>query len=159
MNARKNGVGQERMREGNRAGTGRRKRRQPSANASPSDIPRGIEVLVKKASVDPEFRELLIEKRAEAAGEIDLRLDPAERTILANVPKDQLQAIISRTKVSWKDRAIFLGRAAAVMLTALSTIAIPTGCATKGNDTDRDYLAKKELEVPADDESGPDSGS
>ena len=31
-------------------------------------IPLGVEVLVKKASVDPEFRQLLLEKRGEAAG-------------------------------------------------------------------------------------------
>ena len=31
------------------------------------DIPRGIELLVKKASVDAEFRALQLERRAEAA--------------------------------------------------------------------------------------------
>lgn len=85
------------------------RRRTPATHSlttetSPSSIPRGIEVLVKKASVDPAF----------------------------------------------------LGKTA-VMLTALGTITLPTGCATKGNDADRDYLVKKELEAPADDESGDDS--
>ena len=130
-----------------------------SAETSPASIPRGIEVLVKKASVDPAFKQLLIEKRADAAREIDLDLHSAERMILTNVPKEQLEGIIARTKVNWKHRAAFLGKTAAVMLTALGTIALPTGCATKGNDTDRDYLVKKELEAPADDESGADSES
>ena len=130
-----------------------------SPETSPASIPRGIEILVKKASVDPAFKELLIEKRAEAAREIDLKLDSAERVILTNVPKDHLEGIIARTKVNWKHRAAFLGKTAAVMLTALGTIALPTGCGTKGNDTDRDYLVKKELEAPAADESGDDSES
>jgi hypothetical protein len=79
--------------------------------------------------------------------------------ILTNVPREQLEGIIARTKVNWKHRAAFLGRTAAVMLTALGTITLPTGCGTKGNEPDRDYLVKKELEAPADDESGDNSES
>jgi hypothetical protein len=127
-----------------------------SPETSPASIPRGIEVLVKKASVDPAFKELLIEKRADAAREIDLKLDSAERMILTNLPKEHLEGVIARTKVNWKHRAAFLGRTAAVMLTALGTITLPTGCG-KGIDPDRDYVLKKELEAPADDESGDDS--
>ena len=37
-------------------------------------VPRGIEVLLKKASVDPAFRELLLSRRAEAANAIGLIL-------------------------------------------------------------------------------------
>jgi hypothetical protein len=98
----------------------------------------------------------LIEKRADAAREIDLKLDSAERMILTNLPKEHLEGVIARTKVNWKHRAAFLGRTAAVMLTALGTITLPTGCG-KGIDPDRDYVLKKELEAPADDESGDDS--
>lgn len=121
------------------------------SGTSIGEIPRGIEVLVKKASVDARFKELLVEKRAEAAREIDLKLDPAERAILNNTPKRQLEAIISRTKVSWKDRAVFLGRTATVMLAALSTVAMTTGC-TKGNRPDREDLARTEMKASQDEE-------
>jgi len=47
------------------------------------DIPRGVEVLVKKAAVDPAFKKLLLEKRAGAAEAIALKLEPAEAAMLA----------------------------------------------------------------------------
>ncbi|MGD0091202.1 MAG: hypothetical protein ABSE73_14895 [Planctomycetota bacterium] len=61
--------------------------------------PGGIEVLLKKAAVDPAFRQLLIEKRAGAAQAIGLKLEPAEALMLAQVPPAQLEGIISFTKV------------------------------------------------------------
>jgi hypothetical protein len=88
-------------------------------NAVPAGIPRGIEVLLKKASVDPDFRLLLLERRAEAARAIDLDLNPAERAMLQGIPQEQLEAIIARTTVEPEQRRAFLGRAAAVMLGAL----------------------------------------
>ncbi len=84
-------------------------------------IPRGIEVLVKKASVDPDFKALLLAKRAGAAAEIGLELDPAESSMLNGIPASLLEGIIARTVVSPISRAAFLGKAAAVMLAALST--------------------------------------
>ncbi len=86
-----------------------------------SQIPRGIEVLVKKAAVDAEFHKLLLERRAEAAKEIGLVLDPAEAAMLASIPASLLEGIIARTTVSPISRAAFLGKAAAVMLAALGT--------------------------------------
>jgi hypothetical protein len=62
-------------------------------------VPRGIEVLVKKAAVDPAFRELLLARRAEAASEIGLALEPAEAAMLDAIPAAQLEAIIARTTV------------------------------------------------------------
>jgi hypothetical protein len=100
--------------------------RPPGSGKSLGEIPRGIEVLVKKASVDAEFRKLLVEKRAEAAKEIKLQLDPAEVLMLDTVPKGQLEAIIANTKVSAESRRAFLGRAAAVMLAALGVSTL--GC-------------------------------
>ena len=67
-------------------------------------IPRGIEVLVKKASVDSEFRELLLGRRGDAAGEIGLELTAAEKAMLANIPAEQFKAIISQTKVKPENR-------------------------------------------------------
>jgi len=88
------------------------------ANANPP-VPRGVEVLVKKAAVDAEFKTRLLEKRAEAAKEIGLELAPAEAMMLNAVAAAQLEAIIARTTVSPISRAAFLGKAAAVMLAAL----------------------------------------
>ena len=92
-------------------------------------VPRGIEVLVKKASVDAEFKKLLLEKRSEAAKEIDLILKPSEAAILDNIPAEQLEKSISSAKVDPKHRLIFLGKVAALMLLALGAIAI-AGCGT-----------------------------
>jgi hypothetical protein len=100
-----------------------------------NDIPRSVEVLIKKAAVDPEFRELLLAKRAAAAGEIGLPLEPAEAAILNAIPADQLRAIIARTKVDQSAVPALLGKAAAVMLVALG-ISYPAedsaGAGTRG---------------------------
>jgi len=93
--------------------------RPPGSGKSIGNIPRGIEVLVKKASVDAKFKRLLIDQRARVAKEIDLDLEPAEVMMLDNVPAEQLEAIIARTKVNARSRGAFLGKAAAVMLAAL----------------------------------------
>ncbi len=106
-----------------------------TAPYSPSGIPRGIEILVKKAAVDPAFKEILFEKRAEAAEAIALKLEPAEAAMLNAVPAAQLETIIAHTTVSPKLRPAFLGYAAAVMLAALG--AVTASCAaTFGNQPD-----------------------
>lgn len=91
------------------------------------EVPCGIEVLVKKASVDPEFRKLLLEKRAGAALEIGLELEPAEATMINAVPKAQLEAIIATTAVEPRQRTAFLGRVAAVMIVALGASTVGCG--------------------------------
>ncbi len=89
-------------------------------------VPRGIEVLVKKAAVDAEFKALLLDRRAGTATEIGLALEPSEAAMLAAIPASQLEAIIEGTKVDEKARPAFLGRAAAVMIAALGVSA--AGC-------------------------------
>jgi hypothetical protein len=95
-------------------------------------IPRGIEVLLKKASVDPAFKALLLAQREEAARLIDLALTPNERLILQSAPVDQLTAMIDRTKVPQEHRRVFLGHAAAAMLAALGIVALQPGCGPAG---------------------------
>lgn len=85
----------------------------------PGPVPRGIEVLVKKAAVDAEFQAVLLEHRAEAAGLIGLELDPSESLMLRAVAREQLEAIIARTDVPQEHRRAFLGQAAAAMLAAV----------------------------------------
>jgi hypothetical protein len=100
--------------------------RPPGCGKPLGDIPRGIEVLVKKAAVDPAFRRLLMARRGAAADEIGLTLQPAEAALLAAVPAQQLQAVIDRTRVAPEVRPAFLGKAAAVMLVALGVSSFET---------------------------------
>jgi hypothetical protein len=89
------------------------------------NIPQGIEILVKKASIDSIFRAILLEKRAEAAKEIELSLNPSETIIINTIPREQLDAIIDRTFIEPGPRAAFMGKVATLMIIALSVAA---GC-------------------------------
>lgn len=82
--------------------------------------PRGLEVLLKKASVDPDFRRELLADPESAAAAIGLELDPVERSMLRNMPGEQLATVIDRTEVPLPQRRIFLGRVAATMLAVLT---------------------------------------
>ncbi len=93
--------------------------RPPGSGKDIGEIPRGIEVLVSKASVDAGFRALLLERRAGAAEAIGLTLSPTEAMMLKAIPAPQLEAVIDRTKVEPANRRAFLGTAAAAMLAAL----------------------------------------
>lgn len=101
--------------------------RPPGSGKQLGDIPRGIEILIKKASVDSAFRSLLFQKRAVAAESIGLRLNDAEVAMLGAVPVEQLSMIISNARVEPQQRVAFMGYAAAVMLAALSATSI-AGC-------------------------------
>jgi hypothetical protein len=103
--------------------------RPPAPGRQQDSIPLGIEVLIKKASVDPAFRKLLLEKRAEAACAIALELSPAEVTALKAVPPAQLEKIIASIRVPDLQRRAFLGQVGAAMLAAL-TLGL-AGCGTQ----------------------------
>ena len=98
--------------------------RPPGSGQPVGPIPRGIEVLIKKAAVDAEFRTLLLERRAEAAGEIGLVLEPAEAAMLAAAPAAQLEAIIDQTTVLPAHRRAFLGKAGKAMLAVVGGAAV-----------------------------------
>lgn len=83
-------------------------------------IPQGLEVLVAKASVDPEFRAVLLKRGDEAATWIGLPLEPAEAAMLAAVPREQLEAIIARVHVPEQFRAAFLGSDLSAMRAAVA---------------------------------------
>jgi hypothetical protein len=91
----------------------------PGSGRCTGTIPRGIEVLVKKAAVDPAFRELLFEQRGAAATGIGLELDPAENAMLSAIPREQLAQIVSETTVPDEQRRVFLGRLAVAMLAVI----------------------------------------
>ena len=102
--------------------------RPPGSGKDLGDTPRGIEVLLIEASVDPDFRKLLTEKRADAAKEIGLDLTPAEAAMLNGIPEAQLELIIRETRVSKKLRAQRRKRIAGVALAALGVGAAKLGC-------------------------------
>lgn len=107
--------------------------RPPGCGRELGAIPRGVEVLVKKASVDPWFKALLMNQRAGAAEAIGLALAPAEVTLLNFIPASQLDAVIARTKIEPSKMPAFLGKAAAVMLVALGASSAPAQLApTRG---------------------------
>jgi len=97
-------------------------------------FPRGIEVLLKKASVDAEFRTILLDDPSQAAASIELALEPVESAMLQNIPTEQLAAIIDRTEVPQPQRRAFLGTAAAAMVAVLagSNSALAGGPPLKG---------------------------
>ncbi len=125
--------------------------RPPGSGRGNVVVPRGIEVLVKKAAVDPEFRELLFEQRGAAAAAIELELDPAENAMLSAIPQAQLAQIVSQTTVPVEQRRVFLGRIAAAMLAVLG--AGLAGCEpgkTRGTAADQPEkrLAKADSTTP-----------
>jgi hypothetical protein len=93
--------------------------RPPGSGRSNVAVPRGIEVLVKKAAVDAEFRPLLLAQRGAAAASIGLELDPAESAILSTISEEHLARIICQTEVPAQQQHVFLGHVAAAMLVAL----------------------------------------
>ncbi len=93
----------------------------------PRHIPRGLEVLIKKAAVDAAFKNILFEQRADAAAAIGLKLTAAEEAMLAAVPLPHLEGIVAHTRISPKLKPAFLGYAAGAMLAALSVAS--AGCA------------------------------
>ncbi len=94
--------------------------RPPGSGRGHGSIPRGIEVLVKKASIDPDFRRTLLEQRAEAAEAIGLELTGSETTMLNTAPEDQLVMVIDSTRVPEPHRAAFMGRSSESMLAAVT---------------------------------------
>ena len=93
--------------------------RPPGAGLPIGTIPRGIEVLVKKAAVDAKFRLVLLDQRADAAAVIGLQLEPAEVMMLRAISREQLATIVARTSVPETQRRTFLGQAASAMLATL----------------------------------------
>ena len=69
------------------------------SNRLVGDFPRGIEILLKKASVDPVFRQFLLQDPLTAAQSIELDLKPVEISILNNTPISILQRMIASIRV------------------------------------------------------------
>lgn len=97
--------------------------RPPGCGSPIGPIPRGLEILIKKAAVDPEFKKLLVEQRSAAASQLELTLEPAEAAMLDSVPIAQLEAIIAATKVPEETRRKWLGKVTVAALVAMGVVA------------------------------------
>ncbi len=88
--------------------------------------PHGIEILLKKAKVDSEFRDLLLEDPLSAASSIDLELSESERRILASTSKKLLNTMILKTFVPRHHVRSFLTKKAPalLMLVLASTVTL-----------------------------------
>jgi hypothetical protein len=77
---------------------------------APDGIPRGIEALLKWASVDPAFLEEFLADPVAAAKRSGLVLTPAEVEMLRDSPKEHLAAIVNSTTATEAERKILVGR-------------------------------------------------
>ena len=102
--------------------------RPPGSGQPVGQIPRGIEVLLKKAAVDKKFRELLFDDPSRAVASIELELEPVESAMLQTFPKEHLSAIVEQTDVPEMYRRTFLGKSAAAMVLLLGGIVPTVGC-------------------------------
>lgn len=100
----------------------------PEGNRSlGSGIPRALEVLVKKAAVDEQFKSELLQKRDKLAEELNLPLDASEKAMLGCVPAEHLEQMIRHTQVPENQKQHLVGASAAaiVALVAQLTFASP----------------------------------
>ena len=87
----------------------------------------GIEILLKKASVDEDFAKVLLDSPEEAARLISLDLQASERRILVNTPPSTLQTMIRNTTVKRHQLSAFKTLSASLMLAAILAMG-STGC-------------------------------
>ncbi|MBI3038800.1 hypothetical protein HYY75_07105 [bacterium] len=85
-------------------------------------IPRGMELLLKRAAVDELFRSELFEKRSKVADDLGIPLDQSERMMLDQIPGNQLSAIIGATKVPDSQKRTLIGASTAAMLALLAQL-------------------------------------
>lgn len=93
-----------------------------------NNFPRGIEILLKKAKVDIQFKTLLLKNPLAAAKSIDLNLKENEKKILENTPKSILETMIQNTFVPKHHVKTFLTAKTAAMLALIlaSTVLVPS---------------------------------
>ena len=91
-----------------------------NSNSSANPAGPGIEMLIKRAAVDPAFRTELLAARSNAAKDAAVQLSYSEQQVLDTYPEDWLKKIIDSTRVPDCERRAFLGKAAAVVATTIS---------------------------------------
>jgi hypothetical protein len=99
-----------------------------------NNFPRGIEILLKKAKVDMQFKTLLLKNPLKAAKSIDLTLKEHEKKIIKNTPKSILETMIQNTFVPKHHVKTFLTAKTAAMLALIltSTTLVPSHAGEPG---------------------------
>ncbi|PKL47611.1 MAG: hypothetical protein CVV42_12835 [Candidatus Riflebacteria bacterium HGW-Riflebacteria-2] len=87
-----------------------------------ADIPRGLEILVKRAAIDATFKSALLEKREKIADELQIPLDASEKAMLACIPGEQLEKMIKATEVPPAQHKLLARGTAAAMLALLAQL-------------------------------------
>ena len=73
----------------------------PDPPTEPGASPRlRLEILMKKAAIDPDFKELVLKDPLDAAKSIDLPLTSPEVDMLFDTPKEQLRGMIENISVN-----------------------------------------------------------
>jgi ankyrin repeat protein len=104
------------------------------SNRLVGDFPRGIEILLKKASVDSVFGQYLLQDPTGAARSIALDLTPVEKSILTNTSTSILQKMIASTRVPKQHVKTFqTARTAAILVLVLSSIVVIPDLAAAGS--------------------------
>lgn len=85
---------------------------------SGSSVPRGLEILIKKAAVDKKFRHSLVTKREKFADELNIPLEDSERLMLSSVSANHLEMMIGHTDVPEKQKT-HLAKASTATIVAL----------------------------------------
>jgi hypothetical protein len=75
-------------------------------SAAGAAIPRGVEMLLKLAAIDPTFCERLVHMRGQAAKDLGYELTFSEAMVLEAVPEKQLRNMIAAMPVSEEERGV-----------------------------------------------------
>lgn len=119
------------------------------SHQNPVGYPRGIEILLKKAKVDLEFRRLFMLDPVEAARSIELELKDSEKKILLNTPGEVIEKMVESSFVPKHHISTFMSaRAAAMLSLILATSVLIPGHTTTGIEAtpepDQEQLESKE---------------
>ena len=71
-----------------------------SGGSPPAGVPRGIELLLKKAKADDEFARYFLDRPLAAASELGLELSPTEARVLESMPRSTLETAVEHTRVA-----------------------------------------------------------
>lgn len=120
----------------------------PQANKSKrTDIPRGLELLIKRAAIDEAFKNELLQKRDKLVDEMHIPLDPSEKAMLSCVPVEHLEKMIMATVVPPSQRKVIAAGSAAAMIALFTQLTFAPVTARAETQPNTQQLAEM-LETP-----------
>ncbi len=120
------------------------------AKSEPPPVPTGIQQLLGLASLDPAFRQKLLDSPDEVAAVAGVKLTGSERAILAAIPAAQLQAMAEQMPLPPSPRRDFLRKSAATAVVLLGGAAMAEGLSAceKSRDPDAPQRpSRREMET------------